>query len=168
MWWNNFFQWETSSLRLFFYFRYAPQITKLPLFEHETVRFPCPYLVIKQNISTGYHSAFYHPRNLFQDEAAQRFVDPSLKSSEHRPINVFVNFYSGNTHWHSSIFVLKFITPLSLEIYLPDPEYKLKVPRSNFFPQPKVCSHCESMLQKRTSLWCCNILLLGRCCCRCI
>ncbi|KAG6431001.1 hypothetical protein SASPL_109076 [Salvia splendens] len=58
-------------------------------------------------------SVLCHPYNPFQEEAALRFVDSSLKSSDHRPINVFVNFYS-------------------------DPEYKLKEPRSNFFPQPKV------------------------------
>ncbi|KAL8500130.1 hypothetical protein ACS0TY_019937 [Phlomoides rotata] len=50
---------------------------------------------------------------LLQDEAALRLVDSSLKSSEHRPINIFVNFYS-------------------------DPEYKIKVSRTNFFPEPKV------------------------------
>ncbi|KAL2460739.1 Ribosomal RNA adenine dimethylase family protein [Abeliophyllum distichum] len=50
---------------------------------------------------------------LLQDEAALRLVDSSSKSSEYRPINVFINFYA-------------------------DPEYKFKVPRTNFFPQPKV------------------------------
>ncbi|CAA2966802.1 ribosomal RNA small subunit methyltransferase, chloroplastic [Olea europaea subsp. europaea] len=50
---------------------------------------------------------------LLQDEAALRFVDSLSKSSEYRPINIFINFYS-------------------------DPEYKFKVPRTNFFPQPKV------------------------------
>ncbi|KAI3444620.1 hypothetical protein Pfo_001285 [Paulownia fortunei] len=50
---------------------------------------------------------------LLQDEAALRLVDSSLKSSEYRPINIFVNFYS-------------------------DPEYKIKVSRTEFFPQPKV------------------------------
>ncbi|KAG6432405.1 hypothetical protein SASPL_103981 [Salvia splendens] len=67
--------------------------------------------VVKQLLPMG--DIFSEVVLLLQDEAAQRFVDPSLRSSEHRPINVFVNFYS-------------------------DPEYKLKVPRSNFFPQPKV------------------------------
>lgn len=42
-----------------------------------------------------------------------RLVDPSLRSTEYRPINIFISFYS-------------------------DPEYKFKVPRMNFFPQPKV------------------------------
>ncbi|XP_047947704.1 ribosomal RNA small subunit methyltransferase, chloroplastic-like [Salvia hispanica] len=67
--------------------------------------------VVKQLLPMG--DIFSEVVLLIQEEAAQRFVDSSLKSSEHRPINVFVNFYS-------------------------DPEYKLKVPRSNFFPQPKV------------------------------
>ncbi|KAF9668899.1 hypothetical protein SADUNF_Sadunf14G0051500 [Salix dunnii] len=50
---------------------------------------------------------------LLQDETALRLVESSLRTSEYRPINIFVNFYS-------------------------DPEYKFKVPRSNFFPQPNV------------------------------
>ncbi|XP_021904503.1 ribosomal RNA small subunit methyltransferase, chloroplastic-like [Carica papaya] len=47
------------------------------------------------------------------DETAVRLVEPSLRTSEYRPINIFVNFYS-------------------------EPEYKFKVPRTNFFPQPNV------------------------------
>ncbi|MED6146029.1 Ribosomal RNA small subunit methyltransferase, chloroplastic [Stylosanthes scabra] len=50
---------------------------------------------------------------LLQDETALRLVESSLRTSEYRPINIFVNFYS-------------------------DPEYKFKVPRTNFFPQPNV------------------------------
>ncbi|XP_039131327.1 ribosomal RNA small subunit methyltransferase, chloroplastic [Dioscorea cayenensis subsp. rotundata] len=50
---------------------------------------------------------------LLQDEAALRLTDVSLRKTEHRPVNIFVNFYS-------------------------DPEYKFKVERSNFFPQPNV------------------------------
>ncbi|KAK1262403.1 hypothetical protein QJS04_geneDACA000967 [Acorus gramineus] len=50
---------------------------------------------------------------LLQDETAIRLVDASLRRSEYRPINIFVNFYSY-------------------------PEYKFKVPRTNFFPQPNV------------------------------
>ncbi|KAJ7951063.1 rRNA adenine N(6)-methyltransferase [Quillaja saponaria] len=50
---------------------------------------------------------------LLQDETALRLVESSLRTSEYRPINIFVNFYS-------------------------DPEYILKVPRTNFFPQPNV------------------------------
>ncbi|KAM3339157.1 ribosomal RNA small subunit methyltransferase, chloroplastic isoform X5 [Capsicum galapagoense] len=42
-----------------------------------------------------------------------RMVDSSLRSSEYQPINIFINFYL-------------------------EPEYKFKVPRTNFFPQPKV------------------------------
>nr|XP_023913818.1 ribosomal RNA small subunit methyltransferase, chloroplastic isoform X1 [Quercus suber]POF08931.1 ribosomal rna small subunit methyltransferase, chloroplastic [Quercus suber] len=50
---------------------------------------------------------------LLQEETAVRLVQSSLRTSEYRPINIFVNFYS-------------------------DPEYKFKVPRTNFFPQPNV------------------------------
>ncbi|KAL6965100.1 Ribosomal RNA small subunit methyltransferase, chloroplastic [Sarracenia purpurea var. burkii] len=50
---------------------------------------------------------------LLQEETALRLVDSSLRRSEYRPINIFINFYS-------------------------DPEYKFKVPRTNFFPQPNV------------------------------
>ncbi|XP_057495601.1 ribosomal RNA small subunit methyltransferase, chloroplastic [Actinidia eriantha] len=50
---------------------------------------------------------------LLQEETATRMVELSLRTSEYRPINIFINFYS-------------------------EPEYKFKVPRSNFFPQPKV------------------------------
>ncbi|XP_020219349.1 ribosomal RNA small subunit methyltransferase, chloroplastic [Cajanus cajan] len=50
---------------------------------------------------------------LLQEETAMRLVVSSLRTPEYRPINIFVNFYS-------------------------DPEYKLKVPRTNFFPQPNV------------------------------
>ncbi|CAK8542294.1 unnamed protein product [Lathyrus sativus] len=50
---------------------------------------------------------------LLQEETALRLVKPSLRTPEYRPINIFVNFYS-------------------------DPEYKFKVERTNFFPQPNV------------------------------
>ncbi|KAM3698606.1 hypothetical protein ACJW31_06G200500 [Castanea mollissima] len=50
---------------------------------------------------------------LLQEETAVRLVQSSLRTSEYRPINIFVNFYS-------------------------EPEYKFKVPRTNFFPQPNV------------------------------
>ncbi|XP_076951878.1 ribosomal RNA small subunit methyltransferase, chloroplastic-like [Bidens hawaiensis] len=50
---------------------------------------------------------------LLQEETAVSMVDSSLRTSEYRPINIFINFYS-------------------------NPEYILKVPRENFFPQPKV------------------------------
>lgn len=50
---------------------------------------------------------------LLQDETALRLVEASLRTSEYRPINIFVNFYS-------------------------DPEYKFQVLRTNFFPQPNV------------------------------
>ncbi|KAG8391752.1 hypothetical protein BUALT_Bualt01G0219700 [Buddleja alternifolia] len=67
--------------------------------------------VVKQLLPMG--DIFSEVILLLQDEAALRLVDSSLKSSEYRPINIFVNFYS-------------------------DPEYKIKVSRTNFFPQPKV------------------------------
>lgn len=50
---------------------------------------------------------------LVQDEAALRLLESSLRTSEKRPINIYVNFYS-------------------------DPVYNFHVPRSNFFPQPNV------------------------------
>ncbi|KAF6133962.1 hypothetical protein GIB67_040726 [Kingdonia uniflora] len=50
---------------------------------------------------------------LLQDEAACRLVEASLRTSEYRPINIFINFYS-------------------------DPVYEFKVPRTDFFPQPNV------------------------------
>ncbi|CAL5397928.1 unnamed protein product [Camellia sinensis] len=50
---------------------------------------------------------------LLQEETALRWVESTLRTSEYRPINIFINFYS-------------------------DPEYNFKVPRWNFFPQPNV------------------------------
>nr|AIW39760.1 putative dimethyladenosine transferase [Saccharum spontaneum] len=50
---------------------------------------------------------------MLQDETAVRLADTSIQIPEYRPINVFVNFYS-------------------------KPEYKFRVDRENFFPQPKV------------------------------
>ncbi|KAK8565857.1 hypothetical protein V6N13_020933 [Hibiscus sabdariffa] len=50
---------------------------------------------------------------LLQEETAVRLVESSLRTSEYRPINIFVNFYS-------------------------EPEYNFSVPRTNFFPQPNV------------------------------
>ncbi|KAA3475319.1 putative dimethyladenosine transferase [Gossypium australe] len=51
----------------------------------------------------------------FKEETAVRLVESSLRTSEYRLINVFVNFYS-------------------------EPEYNFRVPRKNFFPQPNVHS----------------------------
>ncbi|KAH6779825.1 Ribosomal RNA adenine dimethylase family protein [Perilla frutescens var. hirtella] len=67
--------------------------------------------VVKQLLPMG--DIFSEVVLLLQDEAALRLVDSSIKSSEYRPINIFVNFYSV-------------------------PEYKIKVSRTSFFPQPKV------------------------------
>lgn len=50
---------------------------------------------------------------LIQDETASRLIDASPKMNEYRPVSLFVHFFS-------------------------DPEYKLKVERSNFFPRPHV------------------------------
>ncbi|PQQ14680.1 ribosomal RNA small subunit methyltransferase chloroplastic isoform X1 [Prunus yedoensis var. nudiflora] len=48
-----------------------------------------------------------------KEETVLRLVESSLRTSEYRPINILVNFYS-------------------------DPEFIIKVPRTNFFPQPNV------------------------------
>ncbi|XP_021663040.2 ribosomal RNA small subunit methyltransferase, chloroplastic isoform X2 [Hevea brasiliensis] len=67
--------------------------------------------VVKQLLPMG--DIFSDVVLLLQEETALRLVESSLRTSEYRPINIFVNFYS-------------------------DPEYKFKVPRSAFFPQPNV------------------------------
>nr|XP_016480492.1 PREDICTED: ribosomal RNA small subunit methyltransferase, chloroplastic-like isoform X1 [Nicotiana tabacum] len=71
---------------------------------------------IRSHLSTisqsGRNSSGVKPQYA-KEEAAVRLVDSSSGSSEYRPINIFINFYS-------------------------DPEYRFKVPRTNFFPQPKV------------------------------
>nr|XP_016480493.1 PREDICTED: ribosomal RNA small subunit methyltransferase, chloroplastic-like isoform X2 [Nicotiana tabacum] len=73
---------------------------------------------IRSHLSTisqsGRNSSGVKPQYA-KEEAAVRLVDSSSGSSEYRPINIFINFYS-------------------------DPEYRFKVPRTNFFPQPKVNS----------------------------
>uniref|UniRef100_A0A803KZ31 rRNA adenine N(6)-methyltransferase n=1 Tax=Chenopodium quinoa TaxID=63459 RepID=A0A803KZ31_CHEQI len=61
-----------------------------------------------------------------KDETAIQLVEPSSRSSEYRPINIFVKFYS-------------------------DPEYKFQVPRANFFPQPKVDGAVVSFKLKQPS-----------------
>uniref|UniRef100_A0A2P2KF75 rRNA adenine N(6)-methyltransferase n=1 Tax=Rhizophora mucronata TaxID=61149 RepID=A0A2P2KF75_RHIMU len=63
---------------------------------------------------------------LLQEETALRLVESSLETPEYRPINIFINFYS-------------------------DPEYKLKVPRSNFFPQPNVDAAVVTFKLKQAS-----------------
>ncbi|KAL9385514.1 hypothetical protein Peur_022524 [Populus x canadensis] len=83
--------------------RYAKVVANIP--------FNISTDVIKQLLPMG--DIFSEIVLLLQDETALRLVESSLRTSEYRPINIFVNFYS-------------------------DPEYKFKVPRSNFFPQPKV------------------------------
>ncbi|PHT39893.1 hypothetical protein CQW23_18747 [Capsicum baccatum] len=83
--------------------QYAKVVSNLP--------FNISTEVIKQLLPMG--DIFAEVILLLQEEAAVRMVDSSLRSSEYRPINIFINFYS-------------------------EPEYKFKVPRTNFFPQPKV------------------------------
>ncbi|KAJ7281168.1 hypothetical protein O6H91_Y368000 [Diphasiastrum complanatum] len=61
---------------------------------------------------------------LIQDDAAIRFTNSSPESDDYRPISLFINFYS----------VL---------------EYKLKVERANFFPQPQVDAAVVSFAIKR-------------------
>ncbi|XP_074567728.1 ribosomal RNA small subunit methyltransferase, chloroplastic [Curcuma longa] len=67
--------------------------------------------VIKQLLPMG--DIFSDVVLLLQDETASRLAECSLRTPEYRPINIFVQFYS-------------------------DPEYKFKVERTNFFPQPNV------------------------------
>ncbi|KAL9176089.1 hypothetical protein ABFS82_02G156500 [Erythranthe guttata] len=79
--------------------------------------------VVKQLLPMG--DVFSEVVLLLQDEAALRLVGGSLDSSDYRPINIFVNFYS-------------------------DPEYKIKVSRTSFFPQPKVDAAIVSFKLKQT------------------
>ncbi|XP_044418213.1 ribosomal RNA small subunit methyltransferase, chloroplastic [Triticum aestivum] len=67
--------------------------------------------VVKQILPMG--DVFSVMVLMLQDEAALRLANASIQTPEYRPINVFVNFYS-------------------------EPEYKFKVERANFFPQPTV------------------------------
>ncbi|KAI8572146.1 hypothetical protein RHMOL_Rhmol01G0176000 [Rhododendron molle] len=63
---------------------------------------------------------------LLQEETALRLVNSSLRTSQYRPISIFINFYS-------------------------DPEYMFKVPRSNFFPQPNVDAAVVRFRLKQTA-----------------
>lgn len=83
--------------------RYAKVVANIP--------FNISKDVVKQLLPMG--DIFSEVILLLQDETALRLVEPSLRTSEYRPISIFVNFYS-------------------------DPEYKFQVPRANFFPQPNV------------------------------
>ncbi|RAL46238.1 unnamed protein product [Cuscuta campestris] len=80
--------------------------------------------VVKQLLPMG--DIFTEVVLLLQEETALRMVNASLSSSEYRPINVFINFYS-------------------------DPEYKIKVPRTAFFPQPKVDAAVVSFRLKQAA-----------------
>ncbi|KAK9910605.1 hypothetical protein M0R45_034561 [Rubus argutus] len=83
--------------------RYAKVVANIP--------FNISTDVVKQLLPMG--DIFSEVVLLLQEETAFRLVESSLRTSEYRPINVFVNFYS-------------------------DPEFKFKVPRTKFFPQPNV------------------------------
>lgn len=61
-----------------------------------------------------------------KEETAVRLVVSALRTSEYRPINIFVNFYSV-------------------------PEYKFNVPRTNFFPQPNVDAAVVKFRLKKTA-----------------
>lgn len=64
---------------------------------------------------------------LLQEETAVRLVESSsLRTSEYRPINIYVNFYS-------------------------EPQYILPVPRANFFPRPKVDAAVVSFKLKQAA-----------------
>ncbi|PKI44327.1 hypothetical protein CRG98_035283 [Punica granatum] len=67
--------------------------------------------IVKQLLPMG--DIFSEVVLLLQEETAVRLAVSSRGTSEYRPINVFVNFYSV-------------------------PKYVINVPRSNFFPQPNV------------------------------
>ncbi|KAK9144983.1 hypothetical protein Sjap_004886 [Stephania japonica] len=83
--------------------RYAKVVSNIP--------FNISTDVVKHLLPMG--DVFSEVVLLLQNETALRLVDAPLRTSEYRPINIFVKFYS-------------------------DPEYIFKVERSNFFPQPKV------------------------------
>ncbi|KAI6702451.1 hypothetical protein NL676_011587 [Syzygium grande] len=83
--------------------RYAKVVSNIP--------FNISTDVVKQILPMG--DIFSEVVLLLQEETAVRLVASTLRTSEYRPINIFVNFYSV-------------------------PEYKFNVPRTNFFPQPNV------------------------------
>ncbi|XP_062090223.1 ribosomal RNA small subunit methyltransferase, chloroplastic [Humulus lupulus] len=78
--------------------------------------------VVKQLLPMG--DIFSEVVLLLQEETALRLVESSLGTPEYRPINISVNFYS-------------------------DPEFKFKVPRTNFFPQPNVDAAVVTFRLKR-------------------
>ncbi|GLJ53937.1 hypothetical protein SUGI_1152630 [Cryptomeria japonica] len=67
---------------------------------------------------------FSHVVLLLQEETALRLVSASPRTREYRSINMFVKFYS-------------------------EPEYKFKVHRANFFPQPNVDAAIVAFQLKR-------------------
>ncbi|KAL5565499.1 hypothetical protein UlMin_028663 [Ulmus minor] len=78
--------------------------------------------VVKQLLPMG--DIFSEVVLLLQEETALRLVESSLRTSEYRPINIFVNFYS-------------------------DAEFNFRVPRANFFPQPNVDAAVVTFRLKR-------------------
>ncbi|KAG0620253.1 hypothetical protein M758_4G202000 [Ceratodon purpureus] len=80
--------------------------------------------VVKQLLPLG--STFSHIILLLQDEAAIRLVDASPDCEEYRPISLLINFFSV-------------------------PEYKFRVERDNFFPQPNVDAGVVSFALKQES-----------------
>ncbi|XP_022635583.1 ribosomal RNA small subunit methyltransferase, chloroplastic isoform X2 [Vigna radiata var. radiata] len=80
---------------------------------------------VRSHMSSLVGSTYSKSRNA-KEETAVRLVVSSLRTPEYRPINVFVNFYS-------------------------EPEYKFKVPRTNFFPQPNVDAAVVSFKLKQPS-----------------
>ncbi|XP_031386053.1 ribosomal RNA small subunit methyltransferase, chloroplastic isoform X2 [Punica granatum] len=83
--------------------RYAKVVSNIP--------FNISTDIVKQLLPMG--DIFSEVVLLLQEETAVRLAVSSRGTSEYRPINVFVNFYSV-------------------------PKYVINVPRSNFFPQPNV------------------------------
>ncbi|KAK3434797.1 ribosomal RNA small subunit methyltransferase, chloroplastic isoform X1 [Eucalyptus grandis] len=96
--------------------RYAKVVSNIP--------FNISTDVVKQILPMG--DIFSEVVLLLQEETAVRLVVSALRTSEYRPINIFVNFYSV-------------------------PEYKFNVPRTNFFPQPNVDAAVVKFRLKKTA-----------------
>ncbi|KAF8032521.1 hypothetical protein BT93_D1433 [Corymbia citriodora subsp. variegata] len=96
--------------------RYAKVVANIP--------FNISTDVVKQILPLG--DIFSEVVLLLQEETAVRLVVSALRTSEYRPINIFVNFYSV-------------------------PEYKFSVPRTNFFPQPNVDAAVVTFRLKRAA-----------------
>ncbi|XP_015899339.3 ribosomal RNA small subunit methyltransferase, chloroplastic isoform X1 [Ziziphus jujuba] len=101
--------------------RYAKVVSNIP--------FNISKDVVKQLLPLG--DIFSEVVLLLQEETALRLVESSLRTSEYRPINIFVNFYSGPSL--GTCLSFRIATSTSS-----DPEFKFKVPRTCFFPRPNV------------------------------